>query len=271
AAVASEARAALARALFQTQWSLMLASHTGAVRQVGFSPDGSRVVTASDDATARIWDATTGKELITLRGHTGAVAAAAFSPDNSRVVTASNDKTARIWDATTGKELMVLRGHTESVLCASFSSDGFRIVTGSDDMTARTWDASSGRELLSLRGLKEADHPTVRFRMRELGLKPVGHQGSVSFAAFSPDGSRILGLSGGTALIWDATTGDELLVYGDYVRARSAAFSPDGSLIVTASRDKSARIWDAATGKELLVLSGHNDQLSSAAFSPDGR
>ena len=77
-----------------------------------FSPDGSRIVTASGDKTARIWDAATGKEIAVLRGHDDASCiSAAFSPDGSRIVTASEDNTARIWDAATGKEIAVLRGH----------------------------------------------------------------------------------------------------------------------------------------------------------------
>ena len=66
-----------------------------------FSPDGSRIVTASADNTARIWDAETAKEIAVLRGHQDALFSAAFSPDGSRIVTASVDKTARMWDAKT--------------------------------------------------------------------------------------------------------------------------------------------------------------------------
>ena len=62
---------------------------TTAVQSAAFSPDGSRIVTASWDKTARIWDAATGKEIAVLRGHEGAVCSAAFSPDGSRIVTAS--------------------------------------------------------------------------------------------------------------------------------------------------------------------------------------
>jgi hypothetical protein len=60
--------------------------------------DGARIVTASDDNTARIWDAATGKEITILRGHDDRVQSAAFNPDGARIVTASVDKIARIWD-----------------------------------------------------------------------------------------------------------------------------------------------------------------------------
>ena len=68
-----------------------------------FSPDGTRIVTASVDKTARVWDAATANELAVLRGHEGGVTSAAFSPDGTRIVTASDDKTARVWDAATGE------------------------------------------------------------------------------------------------------------------------------------------------------------------------
>ena len=69
-----------------------------------FSPDGKRIVTASSDKTARLWDAETGKPIgEPLRGHEDDVRSAAFSPDGKRIVTASDDKTARLWDAATGK------------------------------------------------------------------------------------------------------------------------------------------------------------------------
>ena len=113
------------------------------VRRAAFSPDGTRVVTASDDGTARLWDAATGKEIAVLRGHDKLVRRAAFSPDGTRVVTASNDNTARLWDAETGKEIVALRGHDDAVVSAAFSPDGTRVVTASNDNTARLWDVGT--------------------------------------------------------------------------------------------------------------------------------
>ena len=78
---------------------MILRGHTREVSSAAFSPDGSRIVTASQDGTARIWDAASGKEMAILRGHDSVVCSAAFSPNGSRIVTASADHTARIWDA----------------------------------------------------------------------------------------------------------------------------------------------------------------------------
>jgi WD40 repeat protein len=88
----------------------------------------------------------------------------------------------------------------------------------------------------------------------------------VHSAAFSPDGSRIVTVS--PARIWDAATGKEIVMIAGAVR--SARFSPDGTRIVTASDDRTARIWDATTAKEISVLRGHGDYVQSAAYSPDG-
>ena len=75
----------------------ILEDHTCGVRSAAFSPDGKKIVTASYDKTAKIWDASTGECLHTLEGHTNWVCSAAFSPDGKKIVTASYDNTAKIW------------------------------------------------------------------------------------------------------------------------------------------------------------------------------
>ncbi|MBZ0172753.1 MAG: serine/threonine protein kinase, partial [Phycisphaerales bacterium] len=147
-----------------------LTGHTGWIQSAAFSPDGTRIVTASLDSTARVWDAGTGVSLTELTGHTGHVQSASFSPDGTRIVTASRDNTARVWDAATGQTLAELTGHTGSVLSAAFSPDGTRIVTASLDSTARIWDAATGETLAELSG----------------------HTSFFRSAVFSPDGTRVV-------------------------------------------------------------------------------
>jgi hypothetical protein len=118
----------------------VLSGHDNLVAFAAYSPDGTRIVTASEDKTARIWDARTGKQLAVLSGSGDRVNSAAYSRDGARIVTTSYDKTARIWDARTGSQLAVLSGHGDIVQSAGYSPDGTRIVTGSEDKTVRIWD-----------------------------------------------------------------------------------------------------------------------------------
>jgi WD40 repeat protein/tRNA A-37 threonylcarbamoyl transferase component Bud32 len=224
--------------------------HQGPVRSASFSPDGLRVVTASSDRTARIWDARTGQQIGMALQHQSWVRSASFSPDGLWVVTASADRTARISDAYTGRQSGEPLRHDSEVFSASFSPDGLRIVTASDDKTARIWDART--------------------------RKPVGvalqHQNRVKAASFSPDGLRIVTASDDkTARIWDTRTGQPIalpLQHQDWVE--SASFSPDGLRVVTASYDKTARIWDTRTGQQIGVPLQHQGPVEVASFSPDG-
>ena len=126
-----------------------------------FSPEGTRIVTVSDDNTARVWDAVTGKTVAVLGGHEGEVRSAAFSPDGSRILSVS-DNAAFVWDAATGKPTVVLTGHQEPVRSAAFSPDGSRIVTASNDQTSQ----SLGRR--ERNGDRDPERPRERGGLRRL-------------------------------------------------------------------------------------------------------
>ncbi len=270
----------------------VLRGHEGFVMSAFFSPDGRRIVTASRDKTARVWDASTGRQIAVLRGHKGPVMSAAFSPDGTRIVTASADKTARLWDARSTREIVILRGHEEAVGSVAFSPDGRRVVTASDDTTARIWDAATGAQLVLLAGhgdgvnsasfspdgkrvVTASEDKTARIWDADTGHEIAvlrGHEGAVEGAAFSPDGMRVATASDDrTARIWDADTAREVAVLRGHEKAvNSVAFDFDGKRIVTASRDQTALIWNAITAREVAVLRGHESIVESAMFSPDG-
>jgi WD40 repeat protein len=230
--------------------ALVLRGHSNIIRSVAFSPDGQRIVSGSDDQTAKVWDAATGRELLTLTGHSDIIRFVAFSPDGQRIVTCSGDRTAKVWETANGRQLLTLTGHSETVASAAFSPDGQRIATACLDRTAKVWDTATGKELLTLRG----------------------HSNWVESVAFSPDGQRIV--SGGddqTAKVWDAASGRELLTLKGY-SSGLVSFSPDGQRIVTVDQ----RQWDSASGRELRVrklppFTGDGDWINYAASSRDGR
>jgi WD40 repeat protein len=117
-------------------------AHEKEIKSALFSPDGGRVVTASIDNTARIWNANSGVPLGDAMQHRGAVYFAVFSPDGQRIATASGDSTARVWDAQTGRAMTAPLKHGANVMGAAFSADNTRLVTASIDRTARIWDVS---------------------------------------------------------------------------------------------------------------------------------
>jgi WD40 repeat protein len=233
--------------------------HTGSVISAMFAPDGDRILTASTDGTARLWDRD-GKVFTTLTGHTGRILTAVFAPRGGRILTAATDNTARLWDHD-GKPLAILHGHTGPVVSAVFAHDGGRILTASEDRTARLWD-SDGKPLATL----------------------TGHADPVTVALFALDGGRILTISVDrrqdspsvdqsrdsprtTARLWDSNGQLLATLQGLTGAAISAAFSPDGDRILIVSADGAARLWDR-DGKP-LDLRGLTGPVTSAAFSPD--
>jgi eukaryotic-like serine/threonine-protein kinase len=262
-----------------------------------FSPDGTRILTASWDGLTRLWDAKTGTPLTEPHRNGGPVWSARFSPDGRWILTASEDGSARLWDASGGQPLIEALKHDGPVNSAEFSPDGMRIVTASSDKTARVWNlpgASLLPEPLKFPGLVASAQLSPDFRRivtasadgtacvwdARTGLpltKPMQHEGPVSSARFSPDANSIVTIARdnagrGAARVWDARTGlplTEPLQHEGPVN--SAQFSADGGRIVTASADKTARLWNVHGAHLLQTTLQHDSAVLCAQFSPDGR
>jgi WD40 repeat protein/tRNA A-37 threonylcarbamoyl transferase component Bud32 len=272
--------------------------HSDEVWCVAFSPDGSHIVSGSNDYTLRLWDARSGESIGgPLRGHSARVACVAFSPDGARIVSGSGDGTLRLWDALTGEPIAdPLTGHLGGVLCVAFSPDGSKIVSGSADNTLRRWDASTGAPIgeplsghtgtvnsvafspdASLIVSAGEDKTLRRWDAREgasIGEPLTGHSGAIWCVTISPDGARIL--SGGadkSLRLWDSRTGEAVgrPLAGHTHWIISAAFSGDGSRIVSGARDRSIRLWNAHTGEPIAhPLCRHKNTVTSVAYNADG-
>ncbi len=289
-AVSSSDGVALMLDAFTGQSVLQPMEHLGPVTSVAFSPDGSTVVTASEDGSVKIWDvrmkspsphalkidypreaqlspdgarifisegtnghlrdATTWGRLGQMITHGDIIFSAAFSRDGRRLATASWDDTARIWDGLSGEPLTEPLRHGGDVGSLSFSPDGRRLVTTSSDHTARLWDAGNGQP----------------------ALPPLEHPDEVFSSEFSPDGTRLVTAGrDGVVRLWSTSDGRLLaqtpphrgLVY-------QARFSPDGKRFVSASADRTAQLFDGFSCELLLPPLRHDQGVLSAVFSPDG-
>jgi WD40 repeat protein len=215
-----------------------------------FDSTGRRLVTASWDGTAQLYQTTDSapKWRAALEGHRGQVRRALFSPDGETVVTASMDGAVGIWDADTGKNQLMLKGDGAGIVALAISRDGRKFATGAEDGSVLLWD----------------------FKTKKYS-KLKGHSKEITAIAFSRDGLLLATSSDdGTARIWNTQNGQLLRpLEGHKSSVTAVSFSRDGKTVLTASIDKSVRFWSVAEGKEIGKV--ENRYAYFVTIDPTGR
>ncbi len=267
---------------------MLLAGHGGPVTAVSFSADGTHLVTAARDGTARIWRTGEAGDAIVLE-HGGAVTAALFGPGGNRVLTAAADGVARVWSADSSGEPIAFRDYAEgaSLVDVSWSPAGDRIALSSWG-TASVRSADGSGDPVVLRGhrdevavsfspsgdlvLTTSGDGTTRIWSADSSAAPValdGHDGSVD-SFFSPNGGEVLTTSrDGSARLWRVDHPTEPAVLRHAGAVQAAAWSPAGDRVVTAARDGSVKIW-GLDGDGPVLLAGHDAAVAAVAWSPAG-
>ena len=239
---------------------------------VEFSPSGRSILTTSEDHTAVLWDADTGETETSFLGTPGHLFIGRFAPDGTKVVTAGSDLTARVWAVDPGAPIATLTsGPGGDGQAAAIGPTGRHIFTGGYAGEVHVWDLST----LDM--------------VRTIPAFPSSHERYIDWVwsiAVSPDGATIA-VSGTERIIriFDVESGDAVSTLsfdaGEGPGAPGAgeelagvtwvvAFSPDGSLLATASQDGVARLWNPATGELVRRLTGHGAAVDFVAFDPDG-
>ena len=223
--------------------------HASWLHTVAFSPDSTGLVTAGDEARARLRDARSGEETGTPLAHPTGLWGAVFSPDGETIATCAG-LTVRWWDAR-ARELRSESAPLESeVRMLRFSPDGRWLLAACFSGTMRLFSTADG----------------------QAAGQPMRHADEVRTVVFSSDGARVLTASNDyTARVWSVPGGEPLappMRHGDTVSF--ATFSADGARIATCSSDHTTRVWDAHTGRPLTQPLRHLEQPRAAAFTPDG-
>lgn len=267
--------------------------HDASVTACDFDSTGKRILTASDDGTARVWDAETGKAISPPLEHGTAIKYAVLTPNGKYAVTAGMDGALKCWDVALGS-VSFSASLSVQFTGIALTQDGSKVAVCGAAGRVRIWELPSG---------KDVSRMTSAFTERTTGLafSPDGvnyvvgsadgtarvfntatsepittnlrHSLAINSVAFAPNGKHVATASmDGTAMIWDiATAGPALaapLRHGDEVTY--VAFSPNGKLIVTASKDRTAQAWDAESGRAIGRPAVHASGINSVSFSPDG-
>jgi VCBS repeat-containing protein len=244
--------------------------HTHSVTSVAFSPDGRFALSSEDgsdrwdsenkDATVKLWDVATGKEIRTFAVHA--------EPAEEAVT---------LLDKDTGKVTTASFVRTEGVTVDAFSPDGQFALSHS----CSRWETKAYSKLYIESGGRNGSVDAINCLEYSLKLWEVAtgrelrrftEHNKVTLVTLSPDGRLALSVSSGKTLkLWDVTTGKEIKTFtGHEDSVSSVAFSPDGRFALAGSKDETMKLWDVTTGQEIRTLYGHI-RVSSVTFSPDGR
>ncbi|MET0452311.1 MAG: WD40 repeat domain-containing protein [Mycobacterium sp.] len=265
---------------------LVRLDHDGPLRAVAFSATNGQVLTGSTDATARVWDVTSGTEIHRLT-HDAAVTATLWIPGGPLIATGSSDGSARIFDPTAATEHGRVR-LDGAVIALTVSPDGQRVAVAGDDDTVRLISVATGQQIRRLNhgdavnavafdgaggrlATGSADNSARVFNTttgaQELSL---AHNGSVSSVAFSPDASHLAtGSADGTVRIFSMQTGNLTGQLNFGAPVNTVVFSADGACLGVGVDDGTARIAMAATASETRRLP-HDGAVCAVEFTPNG-
>ena len=219
---------------------------------VAISPNGSYVLTGSDDHSVRLWKIGSeagGPRPIVLSGHEGPIRNASFNSDGTIAMSLSDDS-ARLWDGRDGRSIGAPR-HGKKMHAATFSVDGRRIATAADDGTVRIWESFSGREIKSI----PVSGEPLCLAFNDQGDRLLVGTRQSECKCFDVDGGRQIGAS--------LKGHDDAIV--------SVAFMPNGSRVITASRDSTVRLWDPVHGEEMHVIKDAKNPYYRVWVTPDSR
>ncbi|MCY3833274.1 MAG: protein kinase [Chloroflexi bacterium] len=283
--------------------------HTNWIWGADISADGSLFASGSGplfgpdsvpelDATARVWDAETGAELMRLVGHTNTVDSVKFLPDGRHLLSASWDGTIRRWDLQDGDEIQQYTIPDARVYMIDILPNGAQFLSASQDAIIRLWDIESGAVLREYEGHSaqvnsvhvsadgklmasasggwdsNRDDVTVRLWDVESGEQLrefAGHSHFVNYAKLAPNNEFIISTSwDGTVRMWDVAGGQEIRQFvGHAGNTFGIAISEDSGALLTTSSDTTVRLWDIASGEELNRFEQHTDWIQEVHFSPD--
>ncbi|NDJ53914.1 MAG: protein kinase [Chloroflexi bacterium] len=223
--------------------------HELAANAVAYSPDGSQVASASDDATIVVCNIATGSpDALLITENDPELNALAWSPEGGRLAAGDDNQVVTIWDVMNGTVSMELLGHEGAVLSLDWVDD--TLVSGATDDTVILWNPETGEPKDVLRG----------------------HTDAVWAVAISPDRQMLAtGGADDTVIVWSLSEGYQRIAT---IRDHSGtvwdvAFSPDNRYLATASDDRTVIVYDVINWDTVATLEGHTDRVEAIGWSPD--